>query len=82
MHGEVDTEDSHGVLLPHAPPPAPGAPTTPRVPSPALANWRASPWMIRLPSLSKNRQEACLAGHCPGQGRRVCVSRKENKVDQ
>lgn len=31
--GEVDTKDSHGVLLPRTPLPALGAPPPPRVPS-------------------------------------------------
>ena len=36
-------------------------------------------WMIRLPFLSKNKQTQASGGPCPGQGRRVCVSRKEKR---
>lgn len=60
----------------------PGRPPAPPRSFPALANWRASPWMIGYLPSPRTGKRPPRRGHCPGQGRRVCVSREEKKVDQ
>lgn len=80
MHGEVDTKDSHQILLPSTPRPRVGAPPLPhflpcfgklvRVP---MVRFLPSPRTSRAelsPALAQGREEGC-----------VCVE-EGNKVDQ
>lgn len=73
VHGEVDTKDSHQILLPSTPRPRVGAPPLPHF-LPCFGK------LVRVPdgpvpSLSENKQSRAQPGSCPGQGRRVCVCR-------